>query len=165
MIGICFFFEDYNMNLYSGRWDGDIRLWLDTSTMYNFDKIIEIDISTDERGKFYDKNKTNHRFDRFKILEEAEEKYKDHHFVYMEDPRTLKLNNIWENSISLDNFIHPKENVIYVLGPDSGNYNVLYNKQNKANCSFVHILAPNPQAIWSIIVLGLIGDDRRRKGL
>lgn len=162
MKGVIFFFEDKVMNMYSGRWDGDVRIWHDTMVMYNFDKLIEIDISTDQRGIFHDKKRTNHMFDYFLTLEEAEEKYKDMTFVYMEDPRTLRLNNMWDESVSLDTFQHPADNVIYVIGADSGQTNICYGRQGK---TFVHVEAPNPQAIWGLIVLALIGDDRRRKGL
>jgi hypothetical protein len=107
-----FFFTDTVKSMYSGRWDGDIRIWNDLAMAFQ-SGLIMIDLTTDERGQYF---QSDVEFHRVHSVEQGLSLFPNHTPVFVEDPKALRRMDV--DFARLQDFQHPQD-VVYVFGPDA----------------------------------------------
>lgn len=155
MIGILAFWESKEENRYSGsKWD--LLLWSDTLGPLGADFFILID-EANLKPKF-----THHKikFETFSSLEEALNRHRDKRIVLLEAERNIPVGTKYSY---LKEFQHPKENVLYVIGPDTGCLDIQKLEKEKLFTDLVAIETEENFTLWSFIVAGIVLYDRRLK--
>ena len=154
MIGIAFYFEDTVVNMYSGRWDGDIQMWRTLVDAFEKVSLIMIDKTRDERGKYFRDHLSQKDLDfhRFRTLEEVEAAFPTQHFVYVESKETLQARGV--ESVALP--ISPVwGDAIYVFGSDSPSTDLITGRENKTWVSI-----PSAGVLWAICAATVVLYDR-----
>lgn len=85
-------------------------------------------------------------------------KHKNKTLVYLEAERNMEKDVEFEN---LEDFKHPEEDVIYVIGKDSASLPL--EKLPLENNHVVTIATRDNLALWSIVVAGIVLYDRKVK--
>ena len=151
MTTLVFHFEDYNLNLYSGRSPGDIDLWRTTAKNLGCTTLVMVDLSTGEIGLNYTHSDEDIEFVRVSSLDDALALRPDATQIFLEERRVVP------DAIKLSEFSHPND-AIYIVGPDS------FGLQPSEERTFVCI-DTHAGSMWSIaaaaVALGhrMLGDD------
>jgi len=118
MVGLVFHFEDTDMDVWSGR-PIDMDAWHYTSKMFGLGNMVMIDQM--KGGMPYDQKAYGDfgttTIEKVKSLDEFLDKYPKQEKVWLETPWSYPSS---VTPTTLANFVHPKDNVFYVLGPGGG---------------------------------------------
>lgn len=116
MIGVLFYFEDTNKNVYSGA-DFGFHLWRETVKSIGCNYFGMIDITRNNAGAEFANNDEEIAYERFTSLEDAIAAHPNVTFVGLETQDVLQ--SMQQPIVYLKDYVHPADNVIYVVGPDS----------------------------------------------
>ncbi len=130
-LGIAFYFEDWNENVYSGVLPGDIEMWTDLAKSYCFNQCHAIDTSKRQLAKNSSQRTTDDlKFHGWDSLEQLEQSVPpETNIVYLENAFFLKETNV--SCTNLQDFIHPAKPALYVCGPDSMVVDMTKGRENK----------------------------------
>lgn len=116
MIGILFYFEEENKSVYSGN-DNGFHLWRESAKCLSCDWYGMIDLTQSKVGQKFKNLDEEVGYGYYLSLFEAINANPNMNFIFLETPETL--NSLAVAYTHLNEFVHPQQNVIYVVGPDS----------------------------------------------
>jgi hypothetical protein len=148
MIGVVIHLEDRWNYVQSDRDIEIMQMYHESAKGLNANLFIVIDKTTD--GMVY-KLPTDIKCEVYKTLDEALENYPDYTKLYFEHPNAISI-----DYITLDELIHPQDNVLYIFGGDENGLNITSLKANE------QLIAINisKYILWSIVAMSIVMYDR-----
>ncbi len=166
MVGVVFFFEDHQTNRQSGR-EVDIQVWRETVKPLGADRMIMVDQTLP--GSTYQHTDEEIAFEKHSTLESALNAYPDKTWVFTAPEVSIPGARVYDKEpapaldyVNLVDFVHPTDEVIYVIGPDSTGL-PLSKIAFPARSHLVTITTPRNHDLWSFIVAALVLFDRKNK--
>lgn len=160
MIAVVHHFEDWMQHIGAPEPLNSMRRWTGDCKVLGADHLFLIDITTFRIAQYYTHKDSEVKYKLYSKIEEIEDQYPDATFVYFEDKSFLDNNNI--EGISLLDFKHPEDNVIYVVGPNFGFVEALNSRRNR---EWVYIPCRPRYTLFAETVLSIALYDRMTKAV
>lgn len=141
MTAVIFFMEDNDKSMFA-----DIDVWRRTIYAFNIDCYIVVDET--ENHSFSGWSDQNHECHIVKKLDEALAIHPNLTKVWVDTTVNSTV------TVSIEQFSHPKDNVVYIFGPDGRNIEL------KADH---HITLDVPYKLWEIQACSIVLYDRNAK--
>lgn len=158
MIGVAFHFEDWVKHVGTPEPKTSMKRWIGNAKILGADTIFLIDKTTYKIAQYYKHIDTDMDYFRYDDFIEVEEDYPDINKVYFEDRYFLDKYNL--EGISLIEYEHPSENVIYVVGPNFDSLKVI---ESRRNSDWVYIPCKARYALYAESVINIALYDRMLK--
>lgn len=160
MIGVIFFWEDNVKNYQSGR-EIDMDVWRESIKPWD----VSVMIAIDQDGQNPVCGDRSMNFESYPSLADALEAHSDMRRVFLEVPRVLK-STAGIQSQPLTDLCHPADDVLYIVGPDSGHLRLssLDDLGYVRDSDYVVTIdTPLSFSMWSLPVICIVLYDRMLK--